>query len=110
MSFKKLKLATLTKVVASAGTAVALHATANTLAFSLIITAQEDNTGFIYIGDSAIDSTSDPLAPGESISITPSNHDDSLEYGYDLNQIYIDSSVSTDGVWVKYEVIDSRIA
>ncbi len=110
MSLKWLKLAQIDKDVTVAGTAEALHATANTLAFDIIITAKETNTGNIFVGDSSIDSSSDPLAAGESFTMSPPQSDDTREYGFDLNEVYVDSSVSGDGVWVKYMILDKRTA
>lgn len=77
-------------VVTTAGTRVAF--TSGT-AKSIIITAENDNTGIIVVGGSTVVAAlatrrGIPLAPGESISLE-------IE---DLSQLYLDSTVSTDGV------------
>ena len=83
------------KTVASAGTAEALSTTQN--AKWVTIQAQTDNTGVIAVGGSGVlatvaTGTGVALAAGESFTI-PAN---------DLKNIYIDATVSGDGVRYTY--------
>lgn len=85
------------KTVTTAGTDVVLSTTKN--AKWVVIQAQTDNTGIIAVGASGVDATvatgnGVALAAGESLSI-PAN---------DLANIYIDSTVSGDGVRFTYGV------
>jgi hypothetical protein len=76
------------KTVAAAGTAEALGES-QTLTVGVTIKAEADNTGTVYVGDEDVDSASGfQLAKGESIFI-PIN---------DLAAVYLDVSVSGDGV------------
>ena len=86
------------KLVASAGTAVALKAAA-TPASSFIIRAMEDNAGPVYVGDSEV-------AAGNSGKLEPRA---ALTFGgdqsvgeIDLNAIYVDAGSAADGVDVWY--------
>ena len=75
------------KTVTTAGTRVALAA--SQAVRSVCIKALAINTGYIYVGDSSLSSTNGfQLLAGESVSLDISN----------LNTIYIDSSVSGEGV------------
>lgn len=83
------------KTVTTAGTDVVLAST--TPCVSVTIQAQTDNTGVIAVGGSGVDATiatgtGNVLEAGESISMDISN----------LNLIYIDSTVSGDGVRYTY--------
>lgn len=83
------------KVVAAAGTDEALAASKN--AKWVVIQAQTDNTGVIAVGASGVDATvatgtGVALAAGESLSL-PAN---------DLKNIFIDATVSGDGVRYTY--------
>lgn len=83
------------KVVTTSGTAVALAA--STLCKEIIITAEVDNTGVIVVGGSSVVAAlatrrGIPLSPGDSISISIDN----------LADVYIDSTVSGDGVTFLY--------
>jgi len=83
------------KVVTTAGTDVAL-ATSESARW-VIIQAQTDNTGVIAVGEAGVDATvatgtGVALAAGESISLPCE----------DLGSIYIDSTVSGDGVRYTY--------
>lgn len=85
------------KVVTTAGTDVALASSVN--AKWVIIQAQTDNTGVIAVGTSGVDATvatgtGVALAAGESVSM-PAN---------DLASIYIDATVSGEGVRYTYGV------
>ena len=79
------------KVVTTAGTAVALAA--STPAKYVILTAETDNTGVIVVGGSTVVAAQatrrgTPLNPGASMGVPCDN----------LADIYIDSTVSGDGV------------
>ena len=83
------------KVVTTAGTDVVLASSVN--AKWVVIQAQTDNTGVIAVGEAGVDATvatgnGVALAAGESLSI-PAD---------DLGSIYIDSTVSGDGVRFVY--------
>lgn len=83
------------KTVTTAGTDVALATSAS--ARWVIIQAQTDNTGVIAVGEAGVDATvatgtGVALAAGESISL-PAD---------DLAGIYIDATVSGDGVRYTY--------
>lgn len=83
------------KVVASAGTDEAL--TTTTTAKWVVIQAQTDNTGVIAVGTAGVDATvatgnGVALAAGESLTI-PAD---------DLKNIYIDATVTGDGVRYTY--------
>ena len=80
------------KLVTTAGTAVQLPYVEIPEDFEITIKALPANTGTIYIGDSKLNAEdhtiSFPLSAGES-----------LEYKVDnLNQLWIDSTVSAEGV------------
>ena len=81
------------KVVASAGTAVVLEADAHQVAM-LVITSETDNTGFIAVGASTVVAAEGTqrgaiLLAGDSLPPL---------FDVDLNKLYIDSTVSGDGV------------
>lgn len=83
-----------TKSVTTAGTPEALSTDSNRVNI-IYITANEDNTGYIYVGDSTVDAsanTGNVLAAGDIII-----------YEYErLNQIYLDSTVNGEGVGFTY--------
>jgi len=83
------------KTVATAGTDVALAASRS--ARWVIVQAQTDNTGLIAVGTSGVDATEATgtgvaLNPGESVTL-PAD---------DLANIYIDATVSGEGVRYTY--------
>ncbi len=83
------------KVVASAGTAVALAA--STTAKLVIITAETDNTGVITVGGSTVVASlstrrGTPLLAGDSVALEIDN----------LADVYIDATVTGDGVTFTY--------
>lgn len=110
MSQKRYQLLNAEQDVAVAGTAEALVGTDNTLAFDVSITAKSTNTQNVYIGDSTVDNTVKPLTPGQQLSLTPPESDSDTVYGFDLNDIYVDSDVSTEGVWIQYLTLQERIS
>jgi len=87
------------KVVAAAGTAVALVDSAVEVNY-VIITAETGtvaNTGYITVGNSEVigadaTRTGHPLAAGDSVTL----------YAVDLQYIYIDATVTGDGVTFIY--------
>jgi len=80
------------KTVTAAGTAEMLAA--NQPCKSVVVKALSTNTGIIYVGVSTVDATNGfELSASESVSIDIS----------DLNKLYLDVSVSSEGVsylWV----------
>jgi hypothetical protein len=79
------------KTVASAGTREALASSAD-LWRSLTIVAKDNNTGRVYVGGSDVaSSTNRGLAAGDSVTISNKN-------GIDLQDVYLDVSVSGEGV------------
>lgn len=85
------------KVVTSAGTRVALVSTVVSTS-TVAITAETDNTGKIAVGDSSVVAAEGSqtngvvLAAGDTVSLDVS----------DPRQIYLDSTVSGDGVTYIY--------
>ena len=84
------------KTVSSAGSEVTLESSTNVVDF-VIITAETDNTGTITVGaDTVVASLSTrrgtPLNAGDTVSLG----------GVDLNEVYLDSTVSGDGVTYIY--------
>lgn len=89
---------TFAKTVTTAGTEVPLTAT-KVMANWLLIQPISTNTGIIYLGDSSVTSANGvELNVGDSDVLWPS----STTNIYDLSTIYIDSSVSGEGVKVLY--------
>ena len=92
------------KVTVSAGTAVALVASTQPVS-AIVVTAEEDNTGDIVLGDSAIDETPATraghlLAAGQSVAIN-AGENSSGRGMLDIAKLFIDSAVSADGVhWI----------
>jgi len=83
------------KVVTSAGTDEALGG--NVPCEEVIVTAETDNTGVIAVGVEGVIAslstrTGVPLAAGASVTVATNN----------LNKIWIDSTVSGDGVTYLY--------
>lgn len=80
------------KVVTTAGTRVQLETTSRLVNF-IIITAETNNTGNITVGASTV------VAALTTRRGTPLNAGDSVSLGgVDLAEVYIDSTVSSDGV------------
>ena len=83
------------KIVATAGTDEALAT--STVAKVVIITAETDNTGVIAVGAAGVDAvlatrTGTPLLAGDSVTLEIDN----------LADVYIDATVSGDGVTYSY--------
>jgi len=88
--------------VAAAGTEVRLTATP-TLVSKVLIVAKDGNTGNIFVGGALVSSTSYgvTLTAGESVSLSAG--DVQAEVGLiDLSTIWIDCSVSGEGVSYLY--------
>jgi hypothetical protein len=78
--------------VTTAGTAVQVTATSTPIR-EVVITAETDNTGIVVVGDSSVVAAVStrkgiPLSAGDSFTLEVNN----------LSKVYIDSTVSTDGV------------
>jgi hypothetical protein len=77
------------KTVTTATTAEALGATANIPSGEIRIKAEATNTGIIYVGNASVAAANGfELAAGEELVLKVA----------DLASVYIDASVSTDGV------------
>ena len=76
--------------------ATAVQLAAGTATRSILVTAKDANTGYVYVGGSAVSSASygKRLTAGQSIPIAVAN----------LNLVYIDVSVSGEGVDILYVV------
>jgi hypothetical protein len=86
-------LGTGTKTVTTAGVRVQLSTDETITCMYVIVCAKVTNTGYIFLGGSDVSSTSGiPLAALEKIRIDIDR----------LNKIYIDSSVSSEGVLYTY--------
>jgi isopentenyl phosphate kinase len=84
------------KTVTTAGTAVALSSTSVPV-LHVDITAETDNTGIIVVGGSGVVAA---LATREG---TPLNAGDTQTlYNVDLKDVFIDTTVNTDGVTFTY--------
>lgn len=80
------------KVVTTAGTAVAVTSTV-TVCHQVDITAEEDNTGLIAVGDSGVIAALETrkgvyLSKGDTYTL----------YDVDLSKVYLDATVNGDGV------------
>ena len=87
--------------VSSAGTRVALAASETPFKLALI-QAKPGNGGVIYVGSNAVSSAAygASLSPTSIYSIGMGSSDNDARF--DLSQIYIDTSNSTDGVSILY--------
>ena len=89
------------QAVAVAGTAEALVGS-DTLATSVVIQAQKDNTGDMYIGDSTVDSTNGiELQPGQSLTVEGEWIGGTQE-SFNLADIWVDAATSGDEVRIIY--------
>ncbi len=89
------------KDVTTAGTPVPLAAT-KTMCNWILMHPKTANTGHIYLGDSAVTATNGVIMDvGDSDVIWPMV----AFAAYDLNLIYIDSSVNGEGIQFIYTVI-----
>ena len=80
------------KTVAAAGTAEAISATSQRVR-SITIVAKDNNTGRVYVGGSDVASTTNRgLQAGDVLTHT------SVSGWLDLKDVYIDASVSGEGV------------
>jgi len=88
-----------TKTVTSAGTAEALTSS-SVLASSVIIRAMEDNTGYVYVGDSTVSSSTGALEQRTTIAFGGDNNVGTI----DLADVYVDADTNGDGVDIWYVV------
>ncbi len=84
------------KIVTTAGTSEPLEANENVVKY-VIITAETNNTGIVTVGAESVVATvltrrGIPLNAGDTISLG----------GVDLNEVYLDVTVSGDGVTYLY--------
>jgi hypothetical protein len=85
-----------TQVINTAGTAEQVDS-AGPLVTSVIVKADDDNTGLIFIGDSAVSSTNGiSLRPGNQIEIEDTD-------GIDLSQLWADTDTNGDRVDIFYQ-------
>ena len=89
------------KAVTSAGTAEKIVAS-KTMVTSVVIVAKTANTGNVFVGQSSVDSTNSPLEPGDSYTRT-SDTVGGTPIHFDLNQMWVDSAVSGEGIDVFYD-------
>ena len=77
--------------VTSAGTAVAVATSGNAVS-AVSFRARADNTGAVYVGDSAVDSSNGyRLEPGDELNL-------SFRETIDLRRFFVDADTSSDGV------------
>lgn len=90
------------RAVTTAGTEVQLSATDLTV-LSVVIQAEPDNTGNIFVGTSAVTGTAYGvlLDGGERLTLTKENMAPGSS-GINLKDIYIDAGTNGDGVSVFY--------
>lgn len=99
-----LKVVTFRKTVTAAGTAEPLSSV-KLLTPSFAVRALSENTSFIYVGDSSVDSTNGMfLAASEANEKSARYTRYSIQKLWDLNLIYIDADTSGEGVIVEYEL------
>ncbi len=85
------------KTVASAGTAEAIVASP-VRAASILIQADVDNTGNMYLGDSTVDDSNGiEVAPGQVIEWT-GDQARGIEQQIDMSQIYVDADNDGEGI------------
>lgn len=91
------------KVVTSAGTAVALAASA--ACRSVCVTALSTNAGVVVVGSSAVVAALGTTGAAGTRRGTPLSAGESVTYRVaDLADVWIDSTVSAEGVSYSYEV------
>lgn len=87
--------------VTTAGTPVQATA-ARIYAYSVVVSSDSKNTGKVYVGDSAVASTSGiELDPGQSVTITPEQIRGQTEELL-LSDIYVDASVNSSKFRISY--------
>jgi hypothetical protein len=87
-----------TKVVASAGTALAIDSTTRVVR-SVTITALSSNTGKIFYGGADVDSSTQVgLDPGESKSFSRTPDARGRGMTFDSAELFIDAAVTGEGV------------
>lgn len=99
----RLKLTQVRKTVTTSGVPVLLSGTPLKTA-SVLIIADPDNSGTIYIGDSDVDAATKlgvPIAAGDDLELEPAQYLGTYEF-LDLNLMYVDSSNSGDSIIISY--------
>jgi hypothetical protein len=97
----KMQLKTGQKVIATAGTQLALSSS-SVWAYCLKFLAPSTNTGAAYVGDSTVDATTGlPIAAGSAVAAPGS---DNPEIAINLNAIYGD--VTTNGDVIAYAYLE----
>ena len=97
----ELKPRTFAKTVTTAGTRERLT-TSNKAVASVVLQAESSNTGVVYVGDSQV-SASNGIALNASNTIAFTNDDlGSSDAKISMKDIWLDVSVSTDGVMAIY--------
>ena len=89
------------KTVATAGTAEGLIA-AKTMVSSVVVRAEDDNTGNIFVGNSQVDNTEGPLGPGDTWKKTGDQINGTVTL-FNLAQVFIDAAVNGEGVEFWYD-------
>lgn len=98
-----LKLNEFRKTVTTAGSAVQLSLT-TLKAQDILITADPDNSGTVYIGSASVSASSKlgiPLVANESVTL-PGTEYQGVQEKFDMSLIYVDSNASGDTVIVSY--------
>lgn len=103
---RRLELRNIYKTVATAGTRERLTSSPIKASY-LLISAEVSNTGNIYIGNADVSATNAflELDSGQRQAISP--QDLGIKDGcFDLSQIWLDTSVNTDGGYFGYYVVE----
>ena len=98
-----LGVTTFRRTVTTAGTAVPLS-TSDLFTQAYVIRALSANSGIIYVGDSSSATSTNGmfLAAGEANEKAGSKERNGIENYFNLKNIFINSSVSGEGVIVEY--------
>lgn len=90
------------KTVTTAGTSEQVT-TANTFTPVIDFQAESDNTGRVFIGNSAVSSTNclASLGPGDSLSLVAAHYGDATAQ-WNLSDFWFDVGTSGDGAFVGY--------
>lgn len=98
-----LKVTQVRKTVTTAGSPVQLSLT-SLKRQSFLLIADPNNTGTLYVGDSAVVAASAlgiPLAANESVTLDGTNYEGTNEK-FDASLVYVDATVSGDTLIVSY--------
>lgn len=95
----------ITVTVTTAGTAVPIMSSTNAHRYqkAFKVYVPTTNTGVMYVGNSSVDNTWDPIAKGakEAFSVDAEQWGEGLEF--DLSQIYVDSANNGDVLIVIFQ-------